>query len=158
LTFFAIIASIFPIRSIPVPDTGDAGEGEEMMGWSPEEQREHRKLWVEALRSGKYEQAAQALRRGQGFCCLGVACDISGVGEWSGAAYVVDTFDASASILPRAVRDWLGLAHVGAEYGDRDGIDGKQLTAKNDSGATFAELADIIESEPEGLISKPEAA
>lgn len=34
------------------------------------------KALVEALRSGKYTQARRALRVGEEFCCLGVACDI----------------------------------------------------------------------------------
>ena len=32
--------------------------------------------WVEALRSGKYKQTKGELKNGQGFCCLGVACEI----------------------------------------------------------------------------------
>lgn len=37
---------------------------------------EPRKLWVEALRSGEYEQTNGALRYEDKFCCLGVACDL----------------------------------------------------------------------------------
>lgn len=33
--------------------------------------------WVEALRSGKYKQGKDALRKGDNtFCCLGVLCDL----------------------------------------------------------------------------------
>ena len=32
--------------------------------------------WVEALRSGKYKQGKISLQNANGFCCLGVACDI----------------------------------------------------------------------------------
>jgi len=39
------------------------------------------KQWVEALRSGKYRQIADRLRReldtGYGYCCLGVLCEIA---------------------------------------------------------------------------------
>ncbi|MDE3022805.1 MAG: hypothetical protein KGI54_13265, partial [Pseudomonadota bacterium] len=45
-------------------------------------QREKSKAWVAALLSGKYEQIRGALRRGSGFCCLGVLCDISETGVW----------------------------------------------------------------------------
>lgn len=38
--------------------------------------------WVKALRSGKYIQGTGRLRVGDSYCCLGVACDISGLGEW----------------------------------------------------------------------------
>lgn len=32
--------------------------------------------WTKALRSGKYKQTFSALQDENGFCCLGVACDI----------------------------------------------------------------------------------
>lgn len=34
-------------------------------------------LWIEALRSGKYKQARNTIKRGDSFCCLGVLCDLS---------------------------------------------------------------------------------
>lgn len=34
------------------------------------------KKWVQALRSGKYSQTKKVLNDQNGFCCLGVACDI----------------------------------------------------------------------------------
>jgi hypothetical protein len=50
---------------------------------------ELKRKWVEALRSGKYEQASGKLRVGNKFCCLGVLCDLVDPekwnrGEWSG--------------------------------------------------------------------------
>ena len=38
--------------------------------------------WVRALRSGKYEQATGALRNEDGFCCLGVLCDVYDPDKW----------------------------------------------------------------------------
>lgn len=35
-----------------------------------------KKLWVDALRSGKYQQAEGALRISDGYCCLGVLCEV----------------------------------------------------------------------------------
>ncbi len=35
------------------------------------------KTWVKALRSGKYAQTVGALQDEKGFCCLGVACDVT---------------------------------------------------------------------------------
>lgn len=32
--------------------------------------------WIDALRSGKYEQAVGMLQNDRGYCCLGVACEI----------------------------------------------------------------------------------
>ena len=35
--------------------------------------------WIEALRSGKYNQGRRALVTNQGsYCCLGVLCDVMG--------------------------------------------------------------------------------
>ena len=45
---------------------------------------EFKALWIEALRSGKYEQGRGALRMGDKFCCLGVACDLIDQGAWDG--------------------------------------------------------------------------
>jgi len=38
---------------------------------------EVKKLWIEALRSGKYEQGRGALNKDGKFCCLGVLCDLA---------------------------------------------------------------------------------
>jgi hypothetical protein len=38
--------------------------------------------WVDALESGRYEQAHTALRVDNGYCCLGVLCDLAGEGRW----------------------------------------------------------------------------
>lgn len=43
---------------------------------------EFKRLWIEALHSGKYQQAYGKLRRNDGFCCLGVACDIYNHDQW----------------------------------------------------------------------------
>lgn len=129
--------------------------------WTAEEQREHRKLWVEALRSGKYRQTDAALRRGDGFCCLGVACDISGLGEWSdtdvdGKVIYRVGEEPAPNYLPKAVVSWLGVAG----YNPRVKVDGgtEVLAMMNDNGSSFTEIADIIESEPEGLLATAEAS
>jgi hypothetical protein len=70
--------------------------------------------WIVALRSGKYKQTRGKLRAraGGAMCCLGVACDVSGLGHWEAAqegekrAYVVGT-DDNADTLPRPVAEWL---------------------------------------------------
>jgi hypothetical protein len=35
--------------------------------------------WIEALRSGEYQQTFGALRDNDGHCCLGVLCEVSGL-------------------------------------------------------------------------------
>lgn len=40
------------------------------------------KAWIEALRSGKYEQGVKRLRDEDKMCCLGVACDVIDPDGW----------------------------------------------------------------------------
>ena len=37
---------------------------------------EVKQKWIDALRSGDYEQGSEKLRGVNGYCCLGVLCDI----------------------------------------------------------------------------------
>ena len=107
--------------------------------------------WVEALRSGRYEQARGVLRKqiddqGRvGYCCLGVLCDLYvglGVGHWGVSNYdgsvSFRTEGGSASIYPPAE----AAVHAGL-----DNHDMQDLAFMNDEGATFAEIANKIESE-----------
>jgi len=122
--------------------------------YTPEEQAEHRQKWVDALKSGKYEQGKDMLRDGDKFCCLGVACDISGLGVWTEStgrdengkvtqdyAYVVNGRQ-SWGLLPREVRDWLGLKYSDAGY--MHGVR-KLLCKANDDGFDFNAIVGIIE-------------
>lgn len=38
---------------------------------------EVKKLWLDALRSGEYTQTTGELKNSEGYCCLGVLCDIA---------------------------------------------------------------------------------
>lgn len=44
--------------------------------------KELKAKWVEALRSGRYQQAREVLYDGNGYCCLGVLLCVWGGGEW----------------------------------------------------------------------------
>lgn len=133
------------------------------------------KLWVDELRSGNFQQARNRLRDlvfadddaeegREGYCCLAVACVLyereTGDGHWdlNGNFVVISTGEAAEVELPNAVREWLGLTDKSGWYGKAaTNLDARVesprgcLAIKNDAGATFAEIADIIESEPEGL-------
>jgi hypothetical protein len=115
-------------------------------------------LWLEALRSGQYEQGVAALRSAENkFCCLGVLCDIAAkhnMGEW-----VEDTpwrFEISGTadtvLIPPPIVDWAFEVqpHTRVDYWDLgEGMvaDGKSLANLNDHGTTFEEIANIIEKE-----------
>lgn len=105
---------------------------------------EWRKRWVAALRSGKYKQTQGQLRLGSSpeyhsYCCLGVLCEISGLGHWqsaSGGMFVDTQYNHSNAQLPFTLSKQLGLGPLQQEY----------LTRLNDVHvATFARIADIIE-------------
>jgi hypothetical protein len=85
--------------------------------------------WIDALRSGNYQQGKTYLKDGQGgFCCLGVLCDSIGekVGEKDTNTqhlYAFFATDLLTSVYPRCVQ-------------------------MNDSeGYSFSEIADFIEAE-----------
>lgn len=123
-----------------------------MTEYTLEQMKEHRRLWVEALRSGKYKQGAGCLRSEDNhFCCLGVLCDIAGV-EWSDQAgtfgFVAD--GETAVHAPPAAEEFVGLHSSYGFYERGRGIE-RSLMTDNDDGSSFAEIADLIESNPPGL-------
>lgn len=78
--------------------------------------------WAEALESGDYAQGYDALRVnryddgsfepvGVGYCCLGVLCDVSGLGEWNED----NMYLGCESFLPSEVAAWAGIAGEGDE-------------------------------------------
>jgi hypothetical protein len=114
-------------------------------------------LWVEALRSGKYEQGRGSLRNNietvDEFCCLGVLCDISELGEWitdsaGDVCYKVLDGGSSSSVLPESIKQW---ANMLSKAGLFDTSLKGTLTLQNDSGKSFNEIADIIERHWEEL-------
>lgn len=77
-----------------------------------EEQAENRKKWLEALRSGQYDQTKMRLVRVEddgkrSYCCLGVLCELSGLEvdvskDERGPHFVWEEFDEkkSTAFLP----------------------------------------------------------
>lgn len=63
--------------------------------------------WVSALRSGEYERITYYLKKhvieGDRYCCLGVLCDISQIGEWEGSTYRTKSVYSNDAILPPSV-------------------------------------------------------
>ena len=118
---------------------------------------EIRAQWCAALRSGEYQQAKHALRvlggdEPGGYCCLGVLTDLylkAGHSEIidnyesdDPAALPVSVWDLGGGVLPGVVADWAGLGLL-------DPVLKFQPLTKasgvNDSGATFAQIADLID-------------
>lgn len=103
-------------------------------------------LWLAALRSGKIKQTRLRLGRDDGSrCCLGVACDVAV------KAGIIDTYDPDKTDLPLDVTEWLGLTEPEGRYRTVSG-GVTYLVSDNDfHQKTFEQIADIIESKPEGL-------
>jgi hypothetical protein len=119
------------------------------------ERRANRAAWAAELRSGKYPQIRGQLHDGVGYCCLGVACAMrlepKLVREASTEFGAVYEFDGEGAVLHYSVKEWLGIVDFAGTYIDADG-QYQSLTGDNDHRRfTFAQIADIIEAEPEGL-------
>lgn len=106
--------------------------------------------WVDALRSGEYQQTHGDLRDSDGFCCLGVLSDLAvndGVVKWH-ADMIRDpkTGHLVAGLLHGKVGDWAGLECGDPEVTDRMGMP-MTLSILNDNGEPFTVIADIIEEQ-----------
>ena len=89
---------------------------------------EFKAAWVAALRSGKYEQGRGVMRKGDRFCCLGVACDLIDPGAWGDGRF--------------------GMGWNGSESPDLPFINTNEfvnLVVLNDDGSSFEKIADYIE-------------
>lgn len=124
-----------------------------------EEQKKNRAKLVAALRSGEYKQGKGRLYDGQRYCPLGIACDLFSK-EVGGRFFVDgnDYFFRYGSLYERnylldAVACYFGFAsHTGRFISVNHGITSLALL-NDDYDKSFLEIADIIESEPEGLFT-----
>jgi hypothetical protein len=129
---------------------------------------EIKQKWIDALLSGKYEQGSEKLRSHQGFCCLGVLCDLYAQEPFTqgwkfhGAFEEENTqptdywyFDGESEFLPASVRDWAGLSthnpQVRVDVSPEEDEDGwfyhDEIANLNDSGYTFEELSKLIKEQ-----------
>lgn len=132
--------------------------------YSSDEQKQHRKDWVTALRSGEYKQGQCSLRNtDNAYCCLGVAADVCGLfvpllslQESHNYFYYGDTTkDADSLVLNKDIMDYYGLTTSSGIYSNSDFYENfthTSLVIDNDNNRlSFVQIANIIESEPEGL-------
>lgn len=96
--------------------------------------------WIVDLRAGP-RQTKGVLFDGRGHCCLGRLCVLAGVESSEIDPDGDFTFLGERFLLPRRVREWAGIKYSSGLYA-RFG----SLAEDNDSGKTFAEIADIIEA------------
>ena len=128
-------------------------------------------LWLEALRSGQYQQGQETLRRKNSsgpmnattdqFCCLGVLCDLYAKAHpdrtvWTEAtkerhiALNLVPFDLGDGLieheyLPMRVRVWAGLDPRDPQVTYNDEV--TDISSLNDNGVSFTQIADLIEDQ-----------
>ena len=120
------------------------------------------RLWVEALRSGKYRQTTQCLHDRDGYCCLGVLCEVAidnGVKVKVSEGGGTTLYGGQEEKLPESVQEWAGLHdNLGYTNGfesifiNSDPYD--NLVKANDSGVAFASIADAIETQWPKLVKE----
>ena len=112
--------------------------------------------WVNALRSGDYSQNTDGrLRNQNGFCCLGVLCDLyakENDKEWDDNQYFeYYLFEDHYEFPPESVIEWAGLSCENPEVKIVSGIEHystvETLACLNDSAVTFNEIANLISSQ-----------
>ena len=127
-----------------------------MVEYTKEEIIQHRKDWVAALRSGNYKQTTHYLHNNEGYCCLGVAAELAGIPyevDENGVYTYSEVLEYEDVVKRTTVLNNDGMKYYGLrESNGRSFNNHKETLADyNDSGMPFNDIADIIESEPEGL-------
>ena len=64
-------------------------------------------IWMDVLRSGKYTQCRNSMRRGNSYCCLAVGCEVSHSTYSAGGGY--PTFSREIQGKGYSFEEWLGL-------------------------------------------------
>lgn len=122
-------------------------------------QIELKQKWIEALRSGKYQQGRNWLNADDKFCCLGVLIDICEPSGWFTKPDAMS--NAKSHRLGCATDNYLGKGFHQAgtvsstamligisipTHMDQTAEVGHVLARMNDEGASFDEIADWIEA------------
>jgi hypothetical protein len=140
---------------------------------TPPMKRKIKKLWLEALRSGEFQQNTGKLTNADRtkHCCLGVLCELGvregiipephkesdsfGVKNWAYGENLYATSRTRGEVftLPLEIREWADLedmnpfVYAPAAVVNKGGAEPANivLSTLNDSGYVFSEIADIIE-------------
>ena len=114
---------------------------------------EDKKLWTDALLSGKYPQTTEKLLDSEGFCCLGVACAVFGLDPVYNDHETL-CFEGESTVLPKSITNRLGISESGKlkksvtftdSLGETTSVE--HLAGLNDLGADFKLIAKVIEEQ-----------
>jgi hypothetical protein len=105
--------------------------------------------WLAALRSGLYPQTRVTLRDVDGYCCLGVLCNLHA--HATGESWHIDGKDdysylLESTVLPPVVVEWAGLPDSNPAIILPSGR-ATCLAQANDGLYTFAHIADLIDAQ-----------
>lgn len=93
--------------------------------------------WIEALRSGVFNQTTDRLRGDNGsLCCLGVFAEINGCAWDAKGRPSIGSARYADSVTDVLDKDFIGLSF----------IQQRLLAEMNDGGKSFSEIADYIEA------------
>lgn len=126
---------------------------------------EIKKKWLSALRSGEYLQSKGTLKNEDGYCCLGVLCDLYAKEHddvnWEHRTFEDSQcdkfyFDGNSEYLSLSVIEWAGLkSHDPSIQIEYENVNDngttftdyyeQPLSELNDEGVSFMKIADYIE-------------
>lgn len=113
------------------------------------EKQEHFRRWLAALRSGDYRQTKGCLFDDQGYCCLGVACDVfhqdTGQGEWELTDAFILRGESQETYPPAEVMEYFGIATYSPTVLFSSSAK-KEVAALNDEGYSFEKIANLLEA------------
>jgi hypothetical protein len=101
------------------------------------------RLWINALKSGKYGWGTNKLHPAEDkYCCLGVLCEIA---KEKG---IIKRYSSQNGGLPEKVQAWVGLSTNGGDFNKNNSlIQVNDLAPRN----PFKPIAKLLEKRPKGL-------
>lgn len=116
-----------------------------------EEFATRRKTWLDALRSGKYKQGTTYLKVDDCYCCLGVACELTGYPSEEELGYTsweeLGGNNRLISTMSKNIMNYYGFAFADGLFKNAYTYkDHNSLANLNDTERmTFNEIADFVE-------------
>ena len=94
------------------------------------------------MESGEYKQATHVLFDGEGYCCLGVACEVVG-------GFTPTANESSGLLLSGQSEEVMNKLKFYGSLGQGELGLSKSLAGYNDKGKSFKEIAAMIRANPE---------
>lgn len=105
-----------------------------------------KKLWTDALDSGKYKQGQGNLRTDNEYCCLGVLCELAAQRDICNRVRHDDgnfVYDGKVGFLPASVMNWAGLTETDPHIHNN----ASTLSRLNDDHVPFPTISTFIKEQ-----------